>query len=119
MFADSTPTIADSEHPGRFEYVQQRSNQRIVTSVDPLNDPRWPSFLASHPDASIFHTREWLNAVHRTYNYKPIAFTVSNGEELSNAVVFCRIRSWLTGNRLVSLPFSDHCQPLAAGQDLV
>jgi lipid II:glycine glycyltransferase (peptidoglycan interpeptide bridge formation enzyme) len=26
--------------------------------------------------------------------------------------VFCRINSWLTGRRLVSLPFSDHCEPL-------
>ena len=27
-------------------------------------------------------------------------------------LVFCRIHSWLTGRRLVSLPFSDHCEPL-------
>ena len=27
-------------------------------------------------------------------------------------MVFCRIRSWLTGRRTVSLPFSDHCEPL-------
>jgi lipid II:glycine glycyltransferase (peptidoglycan interpeptide bridge formation enzyme) len=26
--------------------------------------------------------------------------------------VFCRVKSWLTGSRLVSLPFSDHCEPL-------
>jgi hypothetical protein len=50
--------------------------------------------------------------------YEPVAFTTSRGEELSNALVFCRISSWLTGKRLVSLPFSDHCQPLAAGGDL-
>jgi hypothetical protein len=31
---------------------------------------------------------------------------------LKNAVVFCEVRSWLTGRRLVSLPFSDHCEPL-------
>src|SRR5260370_42597698 len=27
-------------------------------------------------------------------------------------MLFCRIRSWVTGNRIVSLPFSDHCAPL-------
>jgi hypothetical protein len=26
--------------------------------------------------------------------------------------VFCKVDSWLTGRRLVSLPFSDHCEPL-------
>ena len=31
---------------------------------------------------------------------------------LRNAVVFCRVESWLTGRRLVSLPFSDHCDML-------
>jgi Acetyltransferase (GNAT) domain len=33
--------------------------------------------------------------------------------------VFCRVESWLTGRRLVSLPFSDHCEPLVdTEQDL-
>jgi lipid II:glycine glycyltransferase (peptidoglycan interpeptide bridge formation enzyme) len=27
-------------------------------------------------------------------------------------MLFCRVTSWLTGRRLVSLPFSDHCEPL-------
>lgn len=27
-------------------------------------------------------------------------------------MVFCRVDSWFTGHRLVSLPFSDHCEPL-------
>jgi lipid II:glycine glycyltransferase (peptidoglycan interpeptide bridge formation enzyme) len=32
--------------------------------------------------------------------------------EITNGLVFCLIDSWLTGRRLVSLPFSDHCDPL-------
>ena len=31
-------------------------------------------------------------------------------------MVFCQIDSWLTGRRLVSLPFSDHCEPLVDSQ---
>jgi hypothetical protein len=34
------------------------------------------------------------------------------GVELRSAVVFCRVESWLTGRRVVSVPFSDHCEPL-------
>src|SRR5262249_17458047 len=34
------------------------------------------------------------------------------GNPLLNGVVFCEVNSWLTGSRLVSIPFSDHCQPL-------
>jgi hypothetical protein len=90
----------------------------MVYELDPLTDSRWPKFLSGRPDASIFHTREWLEALRLTYGYEPIAFTTSDEAELSDAVVFCQIRSWLTGRRLVSLPFSDHCQPLASGRDL-
>ena len=80
---------------------------------DPVSDPRWPEFLESHPCASVFHTPGWLEALRRTYGYEPIGYTSSApGEKIRNGVVFCRIDSWLTGQRMVSLPFSDHCEPL-------
>ena len=54
-----------------------------------------------------------MDALRRTYGYEPIAFTTNPSyADLTNAIVFCRIDSWLTGRRLVSLPFSDHCEPL-------
>ncbi len=34
-----------------------------------------------------------------------------------NAMPFCRVSSWLSGHRLVSLPFSDHCTPLVESSD--
>ena len=81
--------------------------------IDPLTDPRWEEFLQKHPRASMFHSRAWLNALRRTYGFPTTAFTTSpDGRELKNAIVFCRVESWITGRRLVSLPFSDHCEPL-------
>lgn len=89
-----------------------------VYELNPLSNPRWAEFLAHHPQATIFHTPEWLQALQDTYGYEPVVFTTSREGELSNGVAFCHVRSWLTGKRLVSLPFSDHCQPLAVGDDL-
>ena len=84
-----------------------------VYQIDPLVDRRWSEFVAAHPRASAFHSRGWLDALRRTYGFQPMAFTTSPGDsDLSNAVVFCRVESWLTGSRLVSLPFADHCEPL-------
>jgi hypothetical protein len=89
-----------------------------IYQVDPLYDPRWTPFLLGHPHASIFHTTRWLEALRRTYGYEPVAFTRSApGAELRDAIVFCRVKSWLTGCRMVSLPFSDHCQPLLEGEE--
>ena len=84
-----------------------------VYSFNPLQESRWTGFVAGHPSASIFHTGPWLQALQRTYGFTPIAFTTSRpSEALKNALVFSDVRSWLTGRRLVSLPFSDHCEPL-------
>lgn len=84
----------------------------LAHQIDPLTDSRWPEFVARHPRASIFHTREWLQAVADTYGHKPAAFTTTASGPLLNGLVFCRLRSWLTGRRLVSVPFADHCEIL-------
>src|SRR4029077_16185495 len=76
-------------------------------------DSRWPDFVRGHARSSVFHTRGWLDALQRTYGYTPVACTTSApGERLDNAIVFSEVRSWLTGRRLVSVPFADHCEPL-------
>jgi CelD/BcsL family acetyltransferase involved in cellulose biosynthesis len=89
-----------------------------VYEVDPLSDPRWTALVESHPRSSVFHSASWLRALHLAYGYEPVVVTTcSSANTLTNGIVFCRIRSWLTGPRLVSLPFSDHCEPLVSSSD--
>ena len=86
--------------------------------IDPISDSRWAELLARHPQASIFHAPGWLEALRRTYGYESFVLTTSSPNRvLLNGIVFCRIKSWLTGSRLVSLPFSDHCEPLLSDEN--
>jgi CelD/BcsL family acetyltransferase involved in cellulose biosynthesis len=86
-----------------------------VYTFDPLQDQRWCDLVERHPLGSVFHTTAWLRALQHTYGYEPIVFTTSApGATLEDGVAFCHVNSWLTGNRLVSLPFSDHCEPLVS-----
>ncbi len=86
--------------------------------IDPLSDPRWAALVDRHPRSSLFHSPKWLRALRLVYGYVPIALTASPpGSHLRNGLVFCKINSWLTGRRLVSLPFSDHCEPLTQSSD--
>ena len=95
------------------EITSSGSGPNVAHGIDPLEDRRWDEFVQRHPRASLFHSRAWLEALSRTYRYKPIAFTTSPaGQRLENGILFCQVESWLTGRRLVSLPFSDHCEPL-------
>ena len=92
---------------------QTDRSQTGVYQIQPLMDPRWDGLLERHPCSSVFHSRAWLEALRRTYSYEPIAYTTSGpGEVLRDGIAMCRVESWLTGRRLVSLPFSDHCEPL-------
>ena len=84
-----------------------------IRLINPLSDQRWDDFVGRHPQASVFHERGWLEALSRTYGYQPQVLTSASADEpLRDGIVFCHVSSWITGRRLVSLPFSDHCEPL-------
>jgi CelD/BcsL family acetyltransferase involved in cellulose biosynthesis len=85
----------------------------VLHVINPLSDRRWDDLVARHERSSAFHQRGWLEALAATYGFQPFALTSSaRGEALSDGVVLCRVSSWVTGTRWVSLPFSDHCEPL-------
>src|SRR5580698_406418 len=91
----------------------KRALSTAANYIQPLEDNRWSDLVQKHPRSSVFHTVQWLEALSRTYGYRPLVVTTSpSGSELRNGLVFCEVNSWLTGRRLVSLPFSDHCDPL-------
>ena len=81
--------------------------------TDPLVDRRWDALVSTHPRASAFHKRGWLDALRRTYHYRPFVLTSAPpNSQMEDGIVLCEIKSWITGWRAVSLPFSDHCEPL-------
>jgi hypothetical protein len=82
-------------------------------TFNPLKDGRWHEFVSQHPAATVFHTSGWLSALQRTYGYQPVVYTTcSPTDKLTNGIALCQVESPLTGKRMVSLPFSDHCDPL-------
>jgi len=84
-----------------------------LNTIDPLSDTRWDDMVARHPRASAFHERGWLTALTRTYGYELFALTSTPpGQPLRDGMVLGVVSSRITGNRFVSLPFSDHCDPL-------
>ncbi len=111
---------SQSENPGGSFSAAGLAKQLNI--IDPLTDTRWDDLVASHPRASAFHRRGWLEALKHTYGYEPLVLTSASAEEpLTDGIVACRVSSWLTGTRLVSLPFADHCDPLfgEAGEELL
>ena len=93
------------------------SDTSTFHEISPLADPRWSAFIDAYPESSIFHSPGWLRSLQDTYGYKPVAFVdAAPGKLFTNAQVMCEIDSWLTGRRLVGLPFSDHSALLCTDQ---
>lgn len=116
--ADSTGSALVGSRRNLSIALEVNDNANNIHELDPLCDPRWIELVKSHPQASVFHSAEWLGALRSAYGYDPVVLTTCPpGTALNNGLVLCRIKSWLTGQRLVSLPFSDHCDPLVSSSE--
>lgn len=80
--------------------------------IDPTREVRWTELLESHPSTSVFHSVSWLRALGSCYGFRPRAWYLNSPLTGSVGLAACEVRSRLTGARLVSMPFSDHCEPL-------
>jgi CelD/BcsL family acetyltransferase involved in cellulose biosynthesis len=82
--------------------------------VDPLTDPAWGALAARSPAATVFHHPAWLELLSDTYGYGITACAVRGDDgRLSAGLPIAEVTSRFTGRRLVALPFSDLCPPLA------
>ncbi len=65
------------------------------------------------PGASFFHRRPWAEVLCQTYGYRPFYLLLRAGRDSVGLLSLMEVRSLLTGNRGVSLPFSDLARVLA------
>ena len=92
--------------------------QRTLTlqRVDPLSDPKWTD-LTDRFSASLFHSRPWMDVLGRTYDMPVTAnILMDDANEPLAGMHFCEITD-IRGDRIVSLPFSDYCDPLVTSVD--
>ena len=84
-----------------------------VKIIDPTKDKRWDEFVDNRHEGTIFHLSVWMEVINKTYKYIPyyLALEASIGD-IKAVWPFFYIKSWLTGTRLVCLPFTDSCFPL-------
>lgn len=81
--------------------------------VDPLQDPQWDAKLATaFPEVSPFLRTAWARVLSSTYGYAPRYLAGESNGEPGLILPLLEVRSWLTGARGVSLPFTDYCPAL-------
>lgn len=77
--------------------------------IDPLHDIRWDKFVSEHPYGWIVHLSGWKKVIESTFphirGYHLALIDQQTGTVKAGLPIY-EIRSWLTGNRLVSIPFA-------------
>ena len=88
-----------------------RANDLSVVTVDPVTDSRWAMLLQARA-ASVFHSPPWFRALADTYSIQAKAHITINAANVpQGGIAFCILED-IFRRRLVSLPFSDTCDPL-------
>ncbi len=89
-----------------------------VKIIDPSKDKRWDEFVTNHSQGTVFHLSNWARVLQKTYGYIPCYFILEDSDKKIKAgCPFFLVKSWLTGNRLVCLPFTDACFPLVTSNE--
>ena len=90
------------------------NNHCEFTELYPICDPRWDEFVGSHPDSTIYHHSIWTRVLSETYGHTPfyLGLISSDDGHIKGVLPFLFINNFLTGKRMVSLPFTSYCNPL-------
>lgn len=90
-----------------------------IKTINPSSDSKWDKFIERHPFGWIVHLSDWKTVLENSFpqmkaNYLAIIDPTNN--EIRAALPLFEVSSWLTGNRLVSLPFATLSDPLVSNQ---
>jgi serine/alanine adding enzyme len=86
---------------------------------------QWDDYVIAHRDATCYHLTAWKRAVERAYGHRScyfMAMSMSSVPRLNKVVGIVplfRLKNFLFGNHLVSLPFCDYGGILADDEHVV
>lgn len=92
-----------------------------VVDESEVSEEEWKSYILEHPHGTLYHLPEWKSVLQQTFKYKHsfYIFARNNSREICGMLPLININNIITGNRLVSLPFSYACGPLVNSEDVL
>ncbi len=83
--------------------------------INPITYPGWDDLLLSNQKYSFFHSSSWARVLRETYNYEPCYLVLIDNTNLLVSIPLVELKCFAIGRRGVSLPFTDYCDPIVAG----
>jgi CelD/BcsL family acetyltransferase involved in cellulose biosynthesis len=91
-------------------------NQDVET-CNPSLDADWDDFVVSHPFGWVCHMSAWKEVLEDSFGHLTSCHLCLRDKrtfKIVAALPLYRVNSWITGNRLVCIPFATLCDPLVS-----
>lgn len=82
--------------------------------IDPGTDNRWQNLVERY-ETTLFHSPEWIQVLKKTYDFDIEGCILINDDTPVAGIAYCSIEDMMD-SRIISLPFSDFCDPLVQNQ---
>jgi hypothetical protein len=92
----------------------------VVRWLDTDEHALWDQFVATHHHGLIYHTTAWRRAIEQAFPHISGRFLVicdNNTGQVKAGIPVYVVRSWLLGNRIVSVPYASVSDPLISTVD--
>lgn len=76
-----------------------------VVEVGSGEDPGWEAFVAAHPDANLYHSLAWRNALQEVFRHRPRYLRAERGGRVTGILPLFCVRLPLLGAKLISIPY--------------
>jgi CelD/BcsL family acetyltransferase involved in cellulose biosynthesis len=95
--------------------VRRLTAVRGSLAILDAGDARWRDLVDRDPNALAFHHASWVGVLADCYGFRPMVLGVVDGDELRAGLPVLDVRHAFGGRRWISLPFTDHCPVVGAG----
>ncbi len=87
---------------------------RAVQWLSTEDQDEWDAFVTNHPLGLVYHLSSWKKVLQSAFEHIRGRFLVLKNEDgqIHAGLPVYIVKSWILGNRIVSVPFATICDPL-------
>jgi len=90
-----------------------RPNRRRPSAIEvrplrPEDRQQWQAYVCRHPRATVFHQRQWLEAVAHTYRHSPFHLVARQANHVVGVLPLFLVKSLFVGRVLISVPYATY-----------
>jgi len=67
----------------------------------------WDSYVLNHPESNLYHLTSWRDVISQTYGHSAIYIAAKNNSRICGVLPTIRIKHFIFGDSLTSIPFFD------------